>query len=163
MMTAQIHVEPTDYDWHGTIGAHGDKKKRGVLRVRLVVYSEKDCKSGDGDEDGDQGEGKSVLGFVGEECNDHSEDEGARPWRNAVQLGAGGTVSVTPNNSRGKKCIATSGLARSFRKDVFIPIGWHNQSKVHEATNEDFEVPEDIDDIFYPNFTFCGITALIFS
>lgn len=115
MMATEVHVEPADYNRHGTIRAHGDEKKRRILRVRLVVHREKDRKSGDGDEDGDQCEGESVLGFVGEECNDHGEDEGACPRWNAVQLGTNLTVSVTPDYSRRKECIATLGLACSSR------------------------------------------------
>lgn len=106
-MAAEVHVEPADYDWHGTVRAHGDEKKRRVLRVRLVVHREKDRKSGDGHENGHQGEGESVLHFVREECDDHGEDEGACPRRNAVQLGANWSVTVTSNDSRCEECIAT--------------------------------------------------------
>lgn len=75
--------------------------------MRLIVHCEKDRKSRDGNKDGNQGESESVFHLVGEECDDHGEDEGACPRRNAVQLGANWSVSVATDDSRRKKRIAT--------------------------------------------------------
>lgn len=111
MMAAEVHVEPADYDRHRAIGAHSDEKKCRVLYVRLVMHCEKDRKSGDGYKDRKQGESESVFHLVGEECDDHGEDKGACPRRNAVQLGANLSVSVATDDSRRKKRIATLRLA----------------------------------------------------
>ena len=111
MMAAEVHVEPADYDRHGTIRAHSDEEKRRILYVRLVVHCEKDRKSGYGNKDGNQCESESMFHLVGEECDDHGEDEGACPRRNAVQLRANRSVSVATDDSRRKKRIATLRLA----------------------------------------------------
>jgi len=60
------------------------------MRVRAQQHSES-CNT---DGDGKEREGEAVAQLVGEEGDDHAEDEGARPWGDGVKLGLGWGVAV---------------------------------------------------------------------
>lgn len=176
MVAAEVHVEPADDDGHGAVGAHGDEEEREVFDVRLGVDVEEDGEAGDGEGDGDEGEEEAVFGFVGEVGDYHGEGEGACPGGHAVELGPDLGVAVCSDDA-GCEVGITWGRC-SVSDDVYLllspvldmerrsmeysPIGGDDQSHVHETSNKDFEILEDVHDIFRSDGPFDCAAALVF-
>ena len=59
-MATQVHLEPADNNWHGTVRSHDDKEEGGVTDVGPVVDAEQNSEPRHGNTDGDQSEEEAV-------------------------------------------------------------------------------------------------------
>ena len=112
----------------------------------MVVYGNEDGKASDADADGENREEEAMLEAVGNEGDDHTEAEGSGPGRYGVQLGLNGGVAVTLDDGGAEVCVTVRG---------------DDQAEIHEATDDDFEVFEDVANVFGGDRAFAGGFALV--
>lgn len=113
-MAAEIHVEPTNDDWHGGVTTHGHEEQRCVLERTVMVHRDQDCETSDGDTDGEDGVRETMARLVGQVCEDHSETKGGGPWWYAVKLSLNLSVAIAVNDRRAEVGVATRELAMVF-------------------------------------------------
>lgn len=146
MMSAQVHVEPADYDRHSRVGAHGYEEQAGVFHVDVVVHGDQDAEACNGDGDGDERECEAVAGEIRAEGYDHGESECTCPGRNTMQLCLNGRVPVCGNDAWCEEGVA---------------VGGNDHAEVHEAAEDNFEVLEDTADVPNGDFALCCRAALV--
>lgn len=145
-MAAQIHVEPADDDGHGRISAHGHEEQSSILDRAVVVYSNENGETGDADSNRKKREEEAVLEAITEPGYYHGKPECSGPRRHAVKLGLDRAVAVALDNTR---------------REVGVSIGRNNQSKVHEASDNDLGIAEDSANIRKSNWPFPARPSLI--
>ena len=133
MMAPEIHVEQTHYYRHRSVGAHGHQEQRAVLQFRVVMHRDQDAKACDGYTDGEDGKGRSVLGSVAQIGHNHGKDKRRSPRRYRMQLGLDARVAKA---------------GQDLRRKVGVTVRGDDEAKVHEASDPDFYVFEDISDVF---------------
>ena len=146
MVSAEIEIEPADNHRKRRVRAHGDEEQRRVLEVRPRVHGQQDGEAGDGNGDGDEREEEAMFQLIREEGHDESEDEGAGPGGDAVQLGADLRVAVRADDAGGEEGVA---------------VGGDYEAKVHESAEEEFEVFEAVEHVFDGDAAFAGRAALV--
>ena len=125
---------PADDDRHRAVAAHGDQKESPILQVWCIVDGQQNTEARDCNAEWDKGEGEAVLQQVRKGCDDHGEDEGACPWRHAVQLGLDLAVAIGSDDPRCEECVAASRSAIKFRSTFqrfCLPVSWDYKAKIH--------------------------------
>lgn len=140
-MATKIHVEPAHGDGHRPVRAASNEEERSVLQLRIIMDSNQDSKASNRNANPKNRKRESMSELVGKVRNHHTEPERSGPGRHAVQLRLDGRVTVA--------------LDDAWRK-VRVAVRRHDQAKVHEAAEEDFEVLEDVDYVVSCDFTFGG-------
>lgn len=110
------------------------------------MHGDQDRKTSHGNADSEDGEEESVARLVRDEGDNHRENKRHSPWRDAVQLGLDAVVAVRLNNAR---------------REVGVAISGHNQAEVHEASDNDLIIFEDVADILEGCAALHGGTPLI--
>ena len=147
VMAPEIHVEPTDYDWHSRIRTHSYQEESGVFKLPIMVHSDQDSESCDGNRYGDKSECEAVTAEVRAERDYHCEAKGTRPGWHRVELCLDGRVSV---------CLQDRGSEEG------ISVGGDDHTEIHESSDNDFVVFEYTPDIADSDLAFCGGTALVY-
>lgn len=132
VVAAKVHVEPTNDDRHGGVSTGCDEEERCVLKARIIVNGDEDAESDDGNANCKDGEAETMAGLVRDERNGHGKAESHSPRRNGVQLCLNRTVAVSLDDTR---------------REVGVAVSRHNKAKVHESSNDDLVVLEDVLDV----------------
>lgn len=145
-VTAEVHVEPAHDDGHGRVRAHGDEEERRVLHLGVVVHAKQDGEARDGNEDGKDGKRRAVSDLVRDEGDHHGEAECDGPRGNTVKLCLHRAVAERLDDA-GRK--------------VGVTIGGDDEAKVHESSEDDLGVLEDIENITKRRLALSARAALI--
>ena len=73
-------------------------------------------------------------------------------------------VSIASNDAGCEECVAATSIRRQFlsnKNNTCIPVSWNNQSEIHEASNKDLKIFENIHDVFDADRAFCGASSLV--
>lgn len=103
-MPPKIGVEPADDDRHRGVRPHRAQEERCVLKLRVVMYGEKDQEAGERNGGRDEHKHEAMPEVVRGDRGGHREREGASPRWNGEQLCADGTVSEPLDDARRKVC-----------------------------------------------------------
>lgn len=87
-----------------------------------------------------------MLELIGEESDDEREDEGTRPRRDAVQLGADLRIAVGFDDPRCEEGVA---------------VGGHDESEIHESAEEELVIFEAVEHVCGRDAALAGGAALV--
>lgn len=146
VMPTQIHIEPTNNNRHGCISSHGDQEESCILQVVVVVHGNEDSEAGDADANGENGKEEAMSEAIGEIRNKHGKAKSSSPRRHTMELGLDGRVAVALDDGGRKVCIAICG---------------YDQAKIHQATDKNLGVFEDICDVSRFDGALAGGAALV--